>query len=214
MSKKPNFTLSKVKRFPNGGLEAHFITEERDGSEIYQDTHIKKCTKVQHKDLDAALDRLRPHMSRVMGDHWIKAVMTSTELKEGEKKAFDQLQKIIDSGLKTQEDKIEITGISISGKEEKRNVIITAKRYMDNKKVIAINSPLIALNGTVFGFEVDLQQDIDEIIEETEAYLFKGKKAQLDLFDKQEGESKLVPLKNKDMISTSKMAATASPIVN
>lgn len=66
-----------------------------------------------------------------------------------------------------------------------------AKLHADNKRVTAINTPLIQLNRDIFGFETELAERVDVIIEEIEKYLFEGKKAQLELFAEGEGSGEM-----------------------
>lgn len=177
------FVLQKVKRSQSGGLEVVYQTEERDGSEIFWDEQSKKCRKVQHQDLNNVLDRMKSHVARALNFSWIKIVMESGSLKATESKAFDQVEKIIEAGLKAAEDNIVVNGISLTGTDKKRQVIIMATMTTDNKKKVAINTPLILLGADIFGFESELSDDVEELMEETFLYLFKNKKAHLELFE-------------------------------
>lgn len=181
--KKPKADLSKVTRLRNGGVHAEYSIAVKEGHQTWVDKIGLDSAKNQHPDFDRAFVMLTPFISKLRGSTWIKALMESTQLTEQEQNAFTILSAIIKTGIKEQEDKIEVTSVTIRGREEKRQVILSAKIYNENKKTTAFNSPLIALNGTSFGFEVDLMHAIDVIIEETEDYLFNDKKAQLDLFE-------------------------------
>lgn len=204
------FALQKVKRNPNGGLYVEFQVEERDGNEIRWDDMKKGSSKIQHSDFNNVLDRMTSHVARCLNFSWIKTVMESSSLKTAEAKAFDQLEKIIEAGLKAAESNIVVNGITISGSDKKKQVIIMSTLTTGNKKKVAINTPLILLEADIFGFEQELVDDVDELVEETFAYLFKNKKAQLDIFDNAPADelpkevSKLKAIKNTDNASTSR----------
>ena len=53
---------------------------------------------------------------------------------------------------------------------------------MSNDQKTAINSPRLVFNTKTFGFEEELEEIAADIETEVYAFLFKGKKAQLELF--------------------------------
>ena len=77
---------------------------------------------------------------------------------------------------------IEVRGISLSGKDDNAGVIITGLFTTYNNQKTCINSPRIKLSVDSFGFEEELEEIVTEIEEEVYDFLFKGKKAQLELF--------------------------------
>lgn len=82
---------------------------------------------------------------------------------------------------------IEVTGISLQGKDDKKGIVISGKLETSAKKV-AINSPRIVFANEIFGWEEQLENDIDQSTEEAKEYL-KGKKAQLSIYDAIEQET-------------------------
>lgn len=117
-------------------------------------------------------------------------------LKKGEQKIKAE------AGLAELKDKLTITGILLSGTEDDASVVITAKMESKTGKVIALNSPLINLSNEQLGYELALEEIIDDIKREVHAYLFGNKRAQLNMFQDNEDEEKSEGIVNqaKDII--------------
>lgn len=77
---------------------------------------------------------------------------------------------------------VQVTGLSITGFEETKAVIITALVMAPAGIMMAINTHKIELSSDIYAFEEELSDITDKIEKEVFEYLFKGKKAQLDLF--------------------------------
>lgn len=75
--------------------------------------------------------------------------------------------------------KIIVNGVSISGGDKNRGCNIMATMKCDNKSIIAVNSPRIALKNDIFHFENDLAEDLKELENEAWEYIFNGKRGQL-----------------------------------
>lgn len=84
---------------------------------------------------------------------------------------------------------VQVTGLSITGFEETKAVIITALVMAPAGVMMAINTHKIELSGDIYAFEEELSSITDKIEKEVFEYLFKGKKAQLELFDSLEDGS-------------------------
>lgn len=96
---------------------------------------------------------------------------TSAQKKQAEK-AFEEVL-----------NKLSVTGISLSGKDENVGVVITAAFTADSNQKMAINSHRVKFKEERYGFEEDMEKIIGEIELEVYAFLFENKKAQLELFD-------------------------------
>lgn len=107
-----------------------------------------------------------------------------------------------ETGLAELKEKLTITGISLSGSDDDASVIITAKMESKTGKVIALNSPLINLSNDQLGYELALEEIIDDIKREIHAYLFGNKRAQLNMFQDGDDEEKSEGIVNqaKDII--------------
>jgi hypothetical protein len=85
--------------------------------------------------------------------------------------------------------KIVVNGVSISGGEKNRGCNIMATMKCENKGVIAINSPRIALKNDIFHFENDLSEDLKSLENEAWEYIFNGKRGQFSIAFKEEDET-------------------------
>ena len=81
---------------------------------------------------------------------------------------------------------VAVTGMTITGMEENRNVVITASVVSPSGLQMAINTHRINLSAETYGFEEEIMEIADDMEKEVFEYLFKGKKAQLDLFPAEE----------------------------
>jgi hypothetical protein len=78
---------------------------------------------------------------------------------------------------------VQVTGLSITGFEETKAVVITTLVMAPAGVLMGIPTHKIELSGDVYAFEEELSGITDKIEKEVFEYLFKGKKAQLELFD-------------------------------
>lgn len=72
--------------------------------------------------------------------------------------------------------------MSYSGQDDNVGVVLTGLFTVSNNQNTAINSPRLKFNTETFGFEEELEAIVADIENEVYAFLFKGKKAQLELF--------------------------------
>ena len=77
---------------------------------------------------------------------------------------------------------IKVRGVSFSGQNDNVGVVLTGSFTVSNNQKTAINSPRLEFNTKTFGFEKELEEIAADIETEVYAFLFKNKKAQLELF--------------------------------
>ena len=172
------FTLSKVKVISGGGLDVHYEVEEICGAEVYRENYHLASSKEIHPDLQKKLDNLKPILARIFHLSFFKTLMDVPEFKATAKQK-DLAKKEFENILK----KIRVTGVSLSGKDENVGVVITGVFEADTKQVMAINTHRIKFATETYGFEEELEKNVGELEKEVYAFLFKNKKAQLELFD-------------------------------
>ena len=171
------FALSKVKALKDGGLDVQYEVTEIIGNESYTNKYHVESAKDFHSDLRELFDRLRPIMARIFN---ITSFLSMVEAGEYKASAIqvDKARSFADELLKN----IEIRGVSLSGEGDNSGVVITALYEVSNGMKVAINSPRIRFKTISFGFEEELEKIVAGIESEVYAFLFKGKKAQLELF--------------------------------
>ena len=171
------FALSKVKLIKDGGLDVHYEVTETVGNESYTNKYHVESAKDIHPDLRDCFDRLRPIMGRIFNITSFLSMVETSDFK-ATKKQSELSRDFADEMLKN----IEVRGVSFSGQDDNVGVVLTGLFTVSNNQKTAINSPRLKFNIETFGFEEELEEIVADIENEVYAFLFKGKKAQLELF--------------------------------
>lgn len=174
---KKQFALSKVKLLKDGGLLAEYEVVETIGTESYTNNFEMESAKEIHPDLRNCFDRLRPIMARIFNVTSFLSLVEGKDFK-ATKAQTDAARDFADECMKN----IEIKGLSYSGMGDNVGVVITGMFTVSNNQKVAINSPRLKFTTMTFGFEEELEQIAADIENEVYAFLFKGKKAQTELF--------------------------------
>ena len=161
------FYLSKVKVISGGGLDVHFEVEETCGAEVYRENYHLSSSKDIHPDLKKLFDKLKPIMAQVFYLTFMNTLIAKPEFK-----ATAKQKELSDTAKDDIIGKLNVIGVSLSG-------TITAA---SNQKM-AINSHRMKFADTLYGFEEELEQIVGDIEREVYLFLFKNKKAELELFD-------------------------------
>lgn len=172
------FALSKVKVISGGGLDVHFEVEEACGAEVYRENYHLSSSKEIHPDLKKLFDQLKPIMARVYHLSFFRSLIETPDFKATKKQ-----QELAEEAFKAVLVKLDVTGISLSGKDDNVGVVLTGTFTADSNQKMAINSHRMKFKDERYGFEEEMERIIGEIESEVYAFLFKGKKAQLELFD-------------------------------
>lgn len=171
------FALSKVKLLKDGGLDVHYEVTEVVGNESYTNKYHVLSAKDVHPDLRNLFNDLRPIMGRVFNITSFKTLMETPDFK-----ATKNQKEIAENFAKECSNNIEVRGVSLSGQDDNVGVVLTGLFTVSNNQKTAINTPRLKYNTETFGFEERLETIVQGIEEEVYAFLFKGKKAQLELF--------------------------------
>ena len=174
---KEKFSLSKVKLLKDGGLDVHYEVTEVVGNESYTNKYHVESAKDIHPDLRDCFDRLRPIMGRIFNITSFLSMVETSDFK-ATKKQSELSRDFADEMLKN----IVVRGVSFSGQDDNVGVVLTGLFTVSNNQKTAINSPRLKFNTETFGFEEELEEIAADIENEVYAFLFKGKKAQLELF--------------------------------
>ena len=174
---KKAFALSKVKTLKDGGLDVHYEVTETNGNESYTNKYHVESAKDIHPDLRDCFNRLRPIMGRIFNITSFLSMVETSDFK-ATKKQSELSRDFADEMLKN----IEVRGVFFSGQDDNVGVVLTGLFTVSNNQKTAINSPRLKFNTETFGFEEELEAIVADIENEVYAFLFKGKKAQLELF--------------------------------
>jgi len=171
------FALSKVKTLKGGGLDVHYEVTETIGDESYTNKYHVESAKDIHPDLRDCFNRLRPIMGRIFNITSFLSIVETPDFK-ATKEQNELSRDFADEMLKN----IKVRGVSFSGQNDNVGVVLTGSFTVSNDQKTAINSPRLKFNTKVFGFEKELEEIAADIETEVYAFLFKNKKAQLELF--------------------------------
>ena len=170
------FALSKVKMLKDGGLDVHYEVTETIGNENYTNKYHVESAKDIHSDLRECFDRLRPIMGRIFN------ITSFLSMIEANFKATKVQQEMARNFANEMLQNIDVRGVSYSGQDDNVGVVLSGVFTVSNNQKVAINSPRLKFNTITFGFEEELEDITATIETEVYAFLFKGKKAQLELF--------------------------------
>lgn len=172
------FFLSKVKVISGGGLDVHFEVEEVCGAEVYRENYHLASSKEIHPDLRKLFNSLKPIMARVYHLSFFRSLLATPDFK-----ATQEQQELAENAFSEVLAKLDVTGVSLSGKDDNVGVVLTGTFTADSNQKMAINSHRMKFKDERYGFEEEMETIIGEIEREVYAFLFKNKRAQLELFD-------------------------------
>lgn len=178
---KSAFTLSKVKLMKDGGLDCHFEIEQKCGEEIYNEKYHTESAKDVHPDLRACFDKLKPVLARVYHMSFFRTLLDSPDFG-----ASKLQQEFAETAFAEIMQKINVTGVALSGSDENVGFVISGTFTADSNQKMAINSHRMKFKDTRYGFEQECEEIIATLEEEAYAFLYEGKKAQLELFSGEE----------------------------
>jgi len=175
---KKQFNLSKVKLIKDGGIDCIYEVQETMGNETYNEKYHMESAKDIHPDLRKQVDRLKPIMARVYHMSFVRTLLLMPEFK-----ATPEQCELAETGLAEIMQKINVSGVAISGSDDKVGIVITGSFTADSNQKMAINTHRMKFNDTRYGNEEEMEEIVGEIENEVYAFLFENKKAQLDIFD-------------------------------
>lgn len=165
-------------------MDVHFEVQETIGEEVYTEKYHIESAKDIHPDLRACFKELRPIMARIFN---LTSFLTMIEA-DVYKSTHEQEESAREFAKQLLE-KIEVRGVSLSGKDDNVGCVITGLFNVINNQKTCINSPRMKFANVVYGFEEELEEIISRMESEVYLFLFKGKKAELELFDAMGGPS-------------------------
>ena len=179
--KTPNesaFYLSKVKIINGGGLDVNFEVEEKCGEEIYRETYHLASSKDIHPDLQKLFDDLKPYIAQVFYLNMFETTVKDEKFK-ATKAQIEASKKLTEAILAN----VKVIGVSLSGKDNNVGVVLTGMIQSPNNMKMAINTHRMKFSDILYGFEEEMEQIVGKIEREVYLFLFKNKKAQLEIFD-------------------------------
>ena len=178
---RDSFSLQKAKLLKGGGVESTTkIVAHIDGSSMEIERN-QKTPIFPHPDLENAIRGLKEKLLISSNYLSMRTLVNSFEFKP-RKDQKEAVEKAIDILM----NKTTVTGVHVSGQDQNRGVIVTGKIQAENGSNIAVNSPRMRFTSEVFGFEEELESEIEQIEDELYLYLHDNKKAQLEILQEEE----------------------------
>lgn len=174
-----DFTMTKAK-ISIEGVYCEFVIKRVVDGEVQNVEGTLNGRYQPHPDLINTRDKLREYLINAFSLN--KGYDLAIKYLKGEQKekAQDELVELYRQ--------IEVTSISISGKDALRGAVISGKIESYNGSKCAMNTPRIVFESEKIGFEKKVEEVAELIEREVYKYLFENKKAQTDLFDDSDDE--------------------------
>lgn len=177
------FSLSKVTIDKDGGVDVCYEVLETISNENYTSQYQVSSTKEIHPDLHILFMKLRPIMARVFNMMYPLIMVQNPNFM-----ATGAQKELAASFFEECLEAIKVNGVSLSGQEDKAGVILKGLFTLSETQVAKLCTPKLKYNVKCFGFEAELKTIVMGIEREVYAFLFEGKKAQLELFGTDDGE--------------------------
>ena len=171
------FKLQKAKLQPNNKC----ITNWRSDQETAPDYGVNHYV---HQDLIDALQKMKYALVASRGLNWYQANFHSDLFTDPtESGAFKSLKKHLKKCELEVNESVVVTGFSAFGSDGNRGCVVTGKHTVKGR-TLGISSCKFLFGGDAFGFEEQLDTDVDNAINEVRLYLFEGKSGEAPQSDK------------------------------
>lgn len=160
-----------------GGLIVRYGFSTNDGSITNHDEIEHTCPSDVHEDMERLVKQLRKYVADTYNMLAFNSLAKNNvaAFTAKEQSAVKNIQPVYDKLVNEVLDKIEITAIKFKGNEASRGVVIYGKNNY-GKAGTALNTPFINLNQERWGWESELDEILDMIVEESKNYLFSNKR--------------------------------------
>ncbi len=175
------FKLQKLKRLNGGGIHVEFETKRVEENETFYDNEKLDSSREPHEDFLSKIRALKSYLCEIFGFTDLKTIVKHEDFK-----ATKAQIKSAETGYQNKIANIEITGFSIHGKDDNKNVIINGKFGIQKLGVVALNTPRIKFSNNLYGWEQDLKELVEELSHEAYLYLYENKREQLKMFGEDE----------------------------
>lgn len=163
-----NFSLKTVKRADNGGLIIKCHTSLEEDERTVNEKDDKESDRVPHPYLLKILDGIGWVVADVFG---LKELASAAKVEEWN-------------------GNVKVNAVHLSGDEDNPGCIISTTLTTRKGHKVAVNTPRLGLKNDTYGFEVTLEEAVNDLKEEVLAYLYEGKGSTIDMFNQPSEEGK------------------------
>lgn len=172
-----SFKLSKVQLQSNESVKVNYEICESVGGVEYTNKYKIESTKEIHPDMKHLFDCLADVLADTCNVYKLVDTVCLPKFE-----ATEEQRTIAREELETITEGITVKSVTLSGKDDNIGCIISGEMEVKCGLKATIITPRLKYNEEVFGFEHELGTMLMKLQEEIYAYLFKGKRAQLELF--------------------------------
>jgi len=162
-----------------GGLIVEYGFKTKDGSITNKDSIKHTCCSDMHDDMEKLINKLKVFVADTYNILAFKALAKNSVgvFTAKEQTAVKNIQPVYTKLEKEILDKIEITALKAKGTEKNFGLVISAKNNY-GKAGTAMNTPFINLGTNKWGWEEELDELFEMIVDESKEYLFNNKRKQ------------------------------------
>lgn len=173
-----NFKLKRVKLNEDLSIEIIYLEKlNKDGDAYWVEKTVKSPIQ-RHNDMDIVANRYKEHVARIYGILAVGLYKEPKDFNAQERRVFDDIL-----------NRVKIIAVTVSGEDDKEGVLISATLKVLKNKTIVMNTPNMMFRDESYQYSYELGAITDELKDETFAYLFKRKFAQLELAFESEPEA-------------------------
>lgn len=177
MKTPKGFNLTRAKIRPDGKLQVSYSTNESTFDGETPKHFVSNDLRESFDALKYAL--ISSHLLNWPALQFHEDLFTTPS----ESGAFKSLKGHLEKCRQEINEAIEVTGFSHFGEEGNRGCVVTGKLKVKGR-VLGISSCKMLFKGDTFGFEQQLDTDVDNAINEVRLYLFEGKSGEAPQSDK------------------------------
>lgn len=172
-----SFKLSKVQLQGNGSVKVNYEICESVGGVEYTNKYKIESTKEIHPDMKYLFARLVDVLAVTCNAYKLVDTVSLSKFN-----ATEEQKEIAREETEATTEGITVKSVTLSGKDDNAGCIISGEMEVKHGLKATVITPRLKYNEEIFGFEHELGTMLMKLQEEIDAYLFKGKHAQLELF--------------------------------
>lgn len=188
MNSKKEFTLNKVKFPNNGGIHVEFQAESEGANGKSIGEYTFDCDDAVHPVLLEIRDRFREAvMFSANGLAPINIMLDKGNILLDQKLGKESVEDYKETVKKTALESIRVTGIHLYHTSNGIKVKVSGG-FDSPLGYSALNTPQITFEECKHGFEEEMENDVEDLITEVFKYVVENKRAQLEMFNGDNGE--------------------------
>lgn len=172
-----SFKLSKVQLQGNGSIKVNYEICESVGGIEYTNKYKIESTKEIHPDMKHLFACLVDVLADTCNVYKLVDTVCLSKFE-----ATEEQKAIAREETEATTERITVKSVTLSGKDDNVGCIISGEMEVKHGLKATVITPRLKYNEEIFGFEHELGTMLMSLQKEIYAYLFQGKKAELEVF--------------------------------